>query len=299
MKTGRNRHGRKDRSRRERAQRARALGGACAGSALATALALAGSDAARRAGGHRRRRLARRRARRRRGGGLVFSSPMRIGRRHLVRARPLRQQHRLRPDPAARHDRRRPPHPALRHHGQVRLPRPRLVTRVIDRGPYSPGNAFDLTNGARRALGFEGVGPGPLRGRAATPPRGYATKQDSAAEANLPWHGQVSNERSTGMSRSSHGAVDAGRPGGAVGWRWRSRWRGCLALLVALVGERRRGDQLADDRRARQTRRRCPIPPARSRPARRSAASPASRSAPARRAALPRPAATARSRPGR
>jgi Lytic transglycolase len=33
-----------------------------------------------------------------------------------------------------------------------------LVTRVIDRGPFSPGNAFDLTNGARRALGFEGAG---------------------------------------------------------------------------------------------------------------------------------------------
>ncbi len=32
-----------------------------------------------------------------------------------------------------------------------------LVTKVIDRGPYSEGNAFDLTNGARRALGFEGV----------------------------------------------------------------------------------------------------------------------------------------------
>jgi rare lipoprotein A len=33
-----------------------------------------------------------------------------------------------------------------------------LVTRVIDRGPYSEGNAWDLTNGARLALGFEGVG---------------------------------------------------------------------------------------------------------------------------------------------
>jgi rare lipoprotein A (peptidoglycan hydrolase) len=33
-----------------------------------------------------------------------------------------------------------------------------LVTRVIDRGPYTHGNAFDLTNGARHALGFEGVG---------------------------------------------------------------------------------------------------------------------------------------------
>ena len=31
-----------------------------------------------------------------------------------------------------------------------------IVTRVIDRGPYSEGHAWDLTNGARRALGFEG-----------------------------------------------------------------------------------------------------------------------------------------------
>lgn len=33
-----------------------------------------------------------------------------------------------------------------------------LVTRVIDRGPYSTGNDWDLTNGARRALGFDGAG---------------------------------------------------------------------------------------------------------------------------------------------
>jgi len=32
-----------------------------------------------------------------------------------------------------------------------------LVTTVIDRGPYTRGNSFDLTNGARRALGFEGA----------------------------------------------------------------------------------------------------------------------------------------------
>jgi rare lipoprotein A len=31
-----------------------------------------------------------------------------------------------------------------------------IVTRVIDRGPFSHGNAWDLTNGARRLLGFEG-----------------------------------------------------------------------------------------------------------------------------------------------
>jgi len=32
-----------------------------------------------------------------------------------------------------------------------------LITKVIDRGPYSPGNSFDLTNGARLALGFPGA----------------------------------------------------------------------------------------------------------------------------------------------
>lgn len=39
----------------------------------------------------------------------------------------------------------------LAYHGHY------LVTQVIDRGPYSPGNSFDLTNGARLALGFEGA----------------------------------------------------------------------------------------------------------------------------------------------
>ena len=33
-----------------------------------------------------------------------------------------------------------------------------LVTKVIDRGPYNPGYTWDLTNGAARLLGFEGVG---------------------------------------------------------------------------------------------------------------------------------------------
>jgi rare lipoprotein A (peptidoglycan hydrolase) len=31
-----------------------------------------------------------------------------------------------------------------------------IVTRVIDRGPFSTGNAWDLTNGARKLLGFQG-----------------------------------------------------------------------------------------------------------------------------------------------
>jgi peptidoglycan lytic transglycosylase len=33
-----------------------------------------------------------------------------------------------------------------------------LIARVIDRGPYSKGNSWDLTNGARLALGFNGSG---------------------------------------------------------------------------------------------------------------------------------------------
>jgi hypothetical protein len=40
----------------------------------------------------------------------------------------------------------------LSYHGQT------LVTKVIDRGPYTKGNDFDLTNGARLKLGFEGAG---------------------------------------------------------------------------------------------------------------------------------------------
>lgn len=33
-----------------------------------------------------------------------------------------------------------------------------IVTRVIDRGPFSAGNQWDLTNGVRQTLGFEGSG---------------------------------------------------------------------------------------------------------------------------------------------
>jgi rare lipoprotein A (peptidoglycan hydrolase) len=33
-----------------------------------------------------------------------------------------------------------------------------IVTTVIDRGPFTRGNVWDLTNGARTALGFEGSG---------------------------------------------------------------------------------------------------------------------------------------------
>jgi rare lipoprotein A (peptidoglycan hydrolase) len=50
-----------------------------------------------------------------------------------------------------------------------------IVTTVIDRGPYSGGNAWDLTNGARRLLGFDGSGP-----------IGYAVSLQYARHAGIP-----------------------------------------------------------------------------------------------------------------
>lgn len=45
----------------------------------------------------------------------------------------------------------------FRHHGHV------IVTRVIDRGPYIDGRAWDLTEAASEALDFESVGVGKVR----------------------------------------------------------------------------------------------------------------------------------------
>ena len=42
--------------------------------------------------------------------------------------------------------------------GQVRLPRPRVVAPVIDRGPYIKGNSWDLTSAAAEALDFSSTG---------------------------------------------------------------------------------------------------------------------------------------------
>jgi rare lipoprotein A (peptidoglycan hydrolase) len=38
-----------------------------------------------------------------------------------------------------------------------------VITQVIDRGPYSEGNSWDLTHAAARALHFDKVGAGRLR----------------------------------------------------------------------------------------------------------------------------------------
>ena len=84
------------------------------------------------------------------------------------------------------------------------------------------------------------------------------------------------------MSRSSHGAVDAGSARVAAGWRWRSRLQAASRSSVALAASAGAATSREDDGRPRRHRDRRPTPPARSCPARRSAASPASRSAPAR-----------------
>jgi rare lipoprotein A (peptidoglycan hydrolase) len=89
--------------------------------------------------------------------GLVFSSPMRsagatwygpgLYGNHTACGQTLR------PGTIGVAHRRLPCGTAVKfvYHGRS------LVARVIDRGPYTQGNAFDLTNGARRALDFEGA----------------------------------------------------------------------------------------------------------------------------------------------
>jgi rare lipoprotein A (peptidoglycan hydrolase) len=92
------------------------------------------------------------------GGGLVFSSPMRTAGAtwygpglygngtacgQTLRPGTIGVAHRTLPCGTTL---------KLSYHGHS------LVTTVIDRGPYTPGNDFDLTNGARLALEFEGVG---------------------------------------------------------------------------------------------------------------------------------------------
>jgi Lytic transglycolase len=47
-----------------------------------------------------------------------------------------------------------------------------IVTQVIDRGPYSRGNSWDLTQATARALGFESTGAGQV---------GYAVSLEYAA----------------------------------------------------------------------------------------------------------------------
>ena len=99
---------------------------------------------------------------------------------------------------------------------------------MIDRGPYVKGRAWDLTAAASEALASKASGQvryavalSYARPATAARPR---RPPSAARAANLPCIRQrISNERSMGMSRSSHGAFAAVTPRRAAGWRW--RWR--------------------------------------------------------------------------
>lgn len=158
MKTGGNRHGRKDHSRQGHAARAH-LGRRLRRIFVATALlslALTPLAAEAQTGGAG---APTGEATTPAGGaGLVFSSPMRTAGAtwygpglygngtacgQTLRPGTIGVAHRTLPCGTTI---------KLLYHGHS------LVTKVIDRGPYTPGNDFDLTNGARLALDFEGVG---------------------------------------------------------------------------------------------------------------------------------------------
>ena len=156
MKAGRNRHGRKDHSRRGHARSGRlgrrlrraVLGGTIAVLALSAVPAQAGTGGASATNSDGTVPA---------GQGIAFSSPMRsagatwygpgLYGNHTACGQTLL------PGTVGVAHKTLPCGTAIKfaYHGHY------LVTRVIDRGPYTEGNAFDLTNGARRALDFEGV----------------------------------------------------------------------------------------------------------------------------------------------
>jgi peptidoglycan lytic transglycosylase len=151
MKAGVNRHGRQESFGQGRASARRALRRVRRAAALGAlaALALSGASAQAAAGGASPIAAAP-------GQGLAFS-PLHVAGatwygpglygRHTACGQTLR------PNTIGVANRTLPCGTAVRflYHGHS------LLTRVIDRGPYTKGNAWDLTNGARRALGFEGA----------------------------------------------------------------------------------------------------------------------------------------------
>jgi hypothetical protein len=152
MKTSRNRLERKDRGRRERAtgtrprRAARWLGPVLACAAVALPAAAHGAM-----GG-----FSTTTAGQAAGGGIAFSSPMRAAGATWYGPGLYGNQTAcgqvLRPGTVGVAHRSLPCGTAVKFAYDGR----QLVTTVIDRGPYSDGKSWDLTNGARRALGFEG-----------------------------------------------------------------------------------------------------------------------------------------------
>jgi rare lipoprotein A (peptidoglycan hydrolase) len=158
MKTGRNRHGRKDQSRQGHAARAhfsrRLRRTFLTVSLLSLALTPFAAEAQTGGAGAPTGEATTPAG----GAGLVFSAPMRTAGAtwygpglygngtacgQTLRPGTIGVAHRTLPCGTT---------VKINYHGHS------LVTKVIDRGPYTPGNDFDLTNGARLALGFEGVG---------------------------------------------------------------------------------------------------------------------------------------------
>ena len=154
MKAGRNRHGRKDHSRRAHASSERARRRLLRLSLVTVSLSLALAPLAAHAqiGG-----VGVPAAEDAASGGIVFSSPMRSAGAtwygpglygngtacgQTLRPATIGVAHRTLPCGTR---------VKFSYHGHT------LITQVIDRGPYTAGNDFDLTNGARLALDFEGV----------------------------------------------------------------------------------------------------------------------------------------------
>ena len=140
-----------------------------------------------------------------------------LGRCHLVRPRALRQAHRLRAGCCAR-DPIGVAHSSLPcgttvkfvYHGRS------IVTQVIDRGPYSHGNSWDLTRPLRKPCGFDQAGAGQvgyavaLERRAQDVPRERRHALTAATPVSLSRSAAgISQERSEGMSRSSQERRDS------------------------------------------------------------------------------------------
>ena len=155
MKAGRNRHGRKDHPRRARAGGERSSRRACGLALFAIGAALVSGASPAQAGTGGASAVA---ATGVPGGGLAFSSMRTAGATwygpglygnntacgQTLMPRTIGVAHRSLPCGTA---------VKFGYRGRS------LIARVIDRGPYTDGYSWDLTNGARRLLGFEGAGP--------------------------------------------------------------------------------------------------------------------------------------------
>ena len=157
MKATTNRHGRKDRARQRAARRRRRRTGNLRWAALFATLACLTTSAVPAEAGTGGASATEPDGTATGGQGFVFSTrcarPARPGTAPASTATTPPAARRCAPDTIGVAHRTLPCGTTIKlaYHGHS------LVTQVIDRGPYTHGNDFDLTNGARRALGFEGA----------------------------------------------------------------------------------------------------------------------------------------------